>query len=255
MSASRAVYAPAWLTARPIAHRGLHSREAGVVENTLASARAAIAGNYAIECDIQRSRDGEAIVFHDATLERLTSAMGRFDSLDARDLGTILYKESGETIVSLSAFLSEIAGRVPVVVELKGDFDGDLRLAERAMAIVAEYPGPVALKSFDPGPVAHLRAKGVTCPLGLVAEASYAPTEWPELSEAQRAALIAWRDYPAVEPDFLSWHAADLPHAVPMLCRKGIGMPVMTWTVRSASERDRVAPWTDQIVFEGFEPR
>jgi glycerophosphoryl diester phosphodiesterase len=252
LSPIRAIHAPDWLTARPIAHRGLHGQ--GIVENSAASARAAIAAGYAIECDIQASRDGEAMVFHDATLERLTPMNGRFDAYDAGTLAEIIYEESNETIVSLSAFLAVVAGRVPVIVELKGEFDGDLRLAERTMAIVADYPGPVALKSFDPGPMAHLRAKGVTCPLGLVAEASYAPEAWPELSGAQRAALTDWRDYPDVDPDFLSWNAADLPHAVPLLCRKGIGMPVMTWTIRSASERERVAPWTDQIVFEGFAP-
>jgi glycerophosphoryl diester phosphodiesterase len=226
----------------------------GVVENTLAAARAAIAGNYAIECDIQPTRDGEAMVFHDDTLERLTSAEGRIDRLDAREIGRIAYKDSDQSIVSLATFLSEVAGRVPLVIELKGGFDGDLGLAERAIAVIAEYPGPIALKSFDPAPMAHLRAKGVTCPLGLVAEANYAPAEWPELSATQRTALLEWRDYPAVEPDFLSWNAADLPHAVPMLCRRGLGMPVMTWTVRSASEQVRAAPWTDQIVFEGFLP-
>jgi glycerophosphoryl diester phosphodiesterase len=247
------LHAPAWLTARPIAHRGLHAREKGVVENTLGAARAAIAGRYAIECDIQRSRDGEAMVFHDATLERLTLAEGRFDSRDAREIGRIAYKDNDEQIVSLAAFLAEVAGRVPVVVELKGDFDGDLRLADRAIAVVADYPGPVALKCFDSDPLAHLRAKGVTCPLGLVAEAAYAPAAWPELSESRRESLIWWSDYPAVAPDFLSWNALDLPHAVPMLCREGLGMPVMTWTVRSEAERVRVAPWADQIIFEGFE--
>jgi len=254
LTPKRTIHAPPWLTARPIAHRGLHSKKNGVVENTLAAARAAIAGDYAIECDIQSSRDGEAFVFHDDTLERLTPAEGRIDRLDAGEVGKIAYKDSAETIVSLAAFLSEVAGRVPVIVELKGRFDGDMRLAERAMAIVADYRGPVALKSFDPGPVSHLRAKGVTCPLGLVAEASYSPTQWPNLSEDRRRALTDWRDYPAARPDFLSWHAADLPHAVPMLSRKGIGMPVMTWTVRSELEQSKVAPWADQIVFEGFEP-
>ncbi len=254
MITRRAISAPAWLTSRPIAHRGLHSPETGIVENTLAAARKAIAKGYAIECDVQRTKDGEAIVFHDDTLERLTLAEGRLDGLDARDIGKIAFRNSDQRIVSLRALLDEVAGRVPVIVELKGGFDGDMRLAERAIAVIADYSGPVALKSFDPAPMAHLRAKGVTCPLGQVAEASYAPADWPELSETQRTALLEWRDYPSVEPDFLSWNAADLPHAVPMLCRKGIGMPVMTWTVRSASEQVRVAPWTDQIVFEGFEP-
>lgn len=254
MKARRNIHAPDWLTARPIAHRGLHADEKGVVENTLASARAAAAKGYAIECDIQRSKDDEAIVFHDDTLERLTLAEGRLDALDSREIGKIAFRNSDQRILSLRALLDEVAGRVPIIIELKGNFDGDLRLAERAMAIVTDYRGPVALKSFDPGPVSHLRARGVTCPLGLVAEAHYAPGRWPQLSEDRRVALTDWRDYPAAQPDFLSWHAGDLPHAVPMLSRRGIGMPVMTWTVRSEAERSRVAPWVDQIVFEGFAP-
>lgn len=248
------VHAPAWLTARPIAHRGLHSKARGLVENTLGSARAAIAKSYAIECDIQRTLDDEAVVFHDFTLERLTRAEGRLDSLDAQALAEVAYKEGGEKIVTLRAFLGEVAGRVPVVVEIKSRFDGDLRLAERGVAVVAGYAGPVALKSFDPQIMAHLRAAGVSCPLGLVAEATYDGPYWADLSDEQRAALGDWRDYPAVRPDFLSWSSADLPHAVPMLCREGIGMPVMTWTVRSAAERTWVASWVDQVVFEGFEP-
>ena len=63
-----------WLVARPIAHRGLHDAAKGIIENSLAAARAAIAGNYAIECDAQLSADGEAVVFHDDTLDRLTEA-------------------------------------------------------------------------------------------------------------------------------------------------------------------------------------
>jgi glycerophosphoryl diester phosphodiesterase len=253
VSGTRALHAPSWLTARPIAHRGLHAKEKGIVENTRASARAAIAANYAIECDIQRSRDGEAVVFHDDDLVRLTKVQGRIDELAAREIEKIAYRDSAETIVSFPAFLAEIAGRVPLVVEIKSRFDGDLALADRALEISADYSGPLALKSFDPEPLAYLRAKGTTRPLGLVAEASYPPEQWPELSAARRAALTVWRDYPAIEPDFLSWNAADLPHAVPMLCRRGIGMPVMTWTVRSEVERARVAPWADQIVFERFE--
>ncbi|MGE5389162.1 MAG: glycerophosphodiester phosphodiesterase family protein, partial [Hyphomicrobiales bacterium] len=69
--------APDWLTARPIAHRGLHDALNGVVENSIAAARAAIAASYGVECDVQRTKDGDLVVFHDDTLERLTSRDGR----------------------------------------------------------------------------------------------------------------------------------------------------------------------------------
>lgn len=247
------INAPDWLTARPIAHRGLHSKAGGLIENTLAAAIAAIAKNYAIECDIQRSKDGEAMVFHDFTLERLLRAEGRLDQFSAREISGFAFKDCDQSVATLPAFLAAIGGKVPLIIEIKSRFDGDLRLAERAMAVVAQHGGPVCLKSFDPLILAHVRAAGAACPLGLVAQAHYEEAEWPELTPDQRAALTDLRDYPRTRPDFLSWHVGDLPHAIPQLCRAGIGMPVVTWTVRSQDALARGKTWADQIIFEGFE--
>ena len=169
----RTINAPDWLTARPIAHRGLHSKQFGLVENTPAAAAAAIAKNYAIECDVQRTKDGEAVVFHDFTLDRLMRAEGRVDAFRADELGQLAYKDCDQRIVSLTDFLARIGGRTPVIVEIKSRYDGDMRLADRALATVAAYPGPVCLKSFDPAVLVHLRGAGAACPLGLVAQARY----------------------------------------------------------------------------------
>jgi glycerophosphoryl diester phosphodiesterase len=249
------INAPDWLTARPIAHRGLHSKQFGLVENTPAAAAAAIAKNYAIECDIQRTKDGEAAVFHDFTLDRLIWADGRVDAFRAHELGQLAYKDCDQRIVSLTDFLARIDGRAPVIVEIKSRYDGDMRLADRALATVLNYPGPVCLKSFDPAVLVHLRGAGARCPLGLVAQACYdKDQEWAGLPQDRRASIADLRDFPLARPDFLSWNLADLPHAVPMLCRKGIGMPVMTWTVRSREAFARGRLWADQIIFEGFEP-
>lgn len=248
------INAPDWLTRRPVAHRGLHSKQFRLVENTPAAAAAAIAKNYAIECDIQLTKDGEAVVFHDFTLDRLMQAKGRVDFFSAHDLGKMKYKESDQSIVSLSAFLAGVGGRVAVIVEIKSRYDGDMRLADRAMFAVAAYAGPVCLKSFDPAVLVHLRGAGARCPLGLVAQAHYdASEEWAGLPQDRRASFQDLRDFPLARPDFLSWYLADLPHAVPMLCRNGIGMPVMTWTVRSHEDLARAKLWADQIIFEGFE--
>jgi glycerophosphoryl diester phosphodiesterase len=244
-----------WLTARPIAHRGLHFKQFGLVENTPAAAAAAIAKNYAIECDIQRAKDGEAVVFHDFTLDRLMRAEGRVDAFRAHELGQLSYKECDQRIVSLPEFLASIGGRAPVIVEIKSSYDGDMRLADRGMASVAAYAGPVCLKSFDPAVLVHLRGAGARCPLGLVAQAHYdKDEEWAGLPQDRRASFADLRDFPLARPDFLSWNLNDLPHAVPMLCRNGIGMPVMTWTVRSREALKRGRLWADQIIFEGFEP-
>ena len=250
----RALVAPGWLTARPIAHRGLHDKAEGRVENTLSAALAAADRNYAIECDIQRTRDGEAVVFHDFTLDRLTKGTGPVESLSAHEIAKLEYSDGDHKILPLSAFLAAIGGRVPVIVEIKSRFDGDPRLADRALDVVASAPGPVGLKSFDPAVLARLRARRVACPLGLVAQARNGTEDWPSVPTHKRDALTDLGDFPHARPDFLSWHVGDLPHAAPLLCREGLGMPVMTWTVSSRADRVRAEAWADQMIFEGFRP-
>src|ERR1700681_4582748 len=119
-----------WLTARPIAHRGLHG--GAIVENTLEAADAAAAANYAIECDIQLTADGEPVVFHDDTLERLTVAAGPLCARTLAALRNIAYRETAGRIPALEEFLARVAGRTPLLIELKSNWDGDTRIAERA---------------------------------------------------------------------------------------------------------------------------
>lgn len=246
--------APGWLTARPIAHRGLHSQGNGRVENTLAAAEAALAKNYSIECDVRCTRDGEAVVFHDATLDRLTCATGRVDAFRADQLIHFAYKNCDQRIVSLHDFLARIGGRVPVIIEIKSHYDGDMRLAARTIATVANFAGPISLKSLDPEVLIHLRGAGADCPVGLVARADYDDEEWKALPRETLERLADLRDFPLVQPDYLSWNHINLPHAVPTLCRTAIGMPVMTWAVSSEAASRQARIWADQIIFEGFEP-
>ncbi len=251
--------APVWLTALPIAHRGLHDSAKGLVENSLGAAQAAIAGGFAIECDVQLSLDGEAVVFHDDSLRRLTRARGAIGEKSAAELQRVVFRGSSETIPTLPKFLAYVGGRTPVICELKSAFDGDIRLADRVAALARDYDGPLALKSFDPDVVTHLRARcGDVVPLGVVAEASYEGWEWRALNPAQKQACAAFTHYPETRPDFLSWRVDDLPHAIPYLLRGMLSVPVMTWTVRDDEQRRKAARWADQIVFEGaasLEPR
>ena len=108
--------APAWLTARPIAHRGLHDRAKGIVENTLSAADAAIAGNFVIECDVQDTADGEAVVFHDHTLERLTDQHGPVRARTAAELTGLAIAATADRIPTLQTFLERVNGRVPLII-------------------------------------------------------------------------------------------------------------------------------------------
>jgi glycerophosphoryl diester phosphodiesterase len=249
------VAVPDWLTARPIAHRGLHDRAAGRPENTLAAARAAVAGGFAIECDVQASRDGEAMVFHDAALGRLTEAPEAVGERSAAELGALAVAGTAETIPTLPAFLAAVAGVVPVVIEVKSRYDGDLRLATRAAEIAASYGGPVALKSFDPRVVAALRDLcPASVPRGIVAESTQDDPSYAALTPSARRSLSQLLHFGETRPDFLSWRVDDLPCAPTHLCRLLGSMPVMTWTVRTEEQRARASAHADQMVFEGFVP-
>jgi glycerophosphoryl diester phosphodiesterase len=139
-----------WLTARPIAHRGLHNRADGVIENTATAFSAAIAGNYAIETDVQISADGEAMVHHDDALGRLTEGSERLADLTAAQIQAVRFKSAAGHIQTLGELCEQVAGRVPLVIELKSHFDGDHRLVQRVAQVLATYKGPAAVMSFDP---------------------------------------------------------------------------------------------------------
>jgi glycerophosphoryl diester phosphodiesterase len=240
-----------WLVARPIAHRGLHDSARGIVENSLSAARAAVAGGYGIECDVRLSRDGEVFVFHDDTFDRLTGETGTFRDRDSMELAGIKL-HGGEKIPTLAALLAEVAGSVPVIVELKSDSFGDVALAGAVAAGLADYRGPVAVKSFDPAPIAILRAGDAPWPLGIVAQSDYRDEEFDRLPAEQWEELIRFTHAAATRPDFLSWRAADLPAAVVEVFRACAGLPVMTWTVRTPQQAETALKHADQIVFEGF---
>jgi len=248
------MFAPAWLTARPVAHRGRHARGAGVIENTRSAFAAAIAGNFGIECDVQASADGEAMVFHDAALDRLPRASGRVDAQSARALAGLTVTGGSDTIGTLGDLLAQVAGRVPLVVEIKSENTGDLRLTERVAAMIADYPGPVALKSFDPRIVVALIALAPARPRGIVAMAEYKAAHFPNMTDAERRGAANLLHFAQSRPDFLSWHVHDLPAAAPYLCRAALGLPVMTWTVRTPADAAHGRVHADQIVFEDFDP-
>jgi glycerophosphoryl diester phosphodiesterase len=133
--------APAWLTSRPIAHRGLRD-DLGIVENSIAAAAAAIAKNYAIECDVQCTKDGEAVVFHDFMLDRLTSVKGDIGAFAAAEVTRLAYRDDAGAIGALPDLLAAIGGRVPIIIEIKSRFDADMRLAAPWRASRRPIQGP-----------------------------------------------------------------------------------------------------------------
>ncbi len=247
-----------WLSATSIAHRGLHDRTNGVIENTLSAAQHAMARGFTIECDVQRTADGEAMIFHDFDLDRLTSAAGPLAAMTAAALAQIEMRGTTDRIVTLREFLDVIGDAVPVIVEIKSAFDGDMRLAECTAQIIAGGPPRVAIQSFDPEVIVHLRGNAAlkvrSVPLGVVAERNFDQDGSLALSPDRQRDLEEFLHFDRSRPDFVSFKATDMPCAVPFLCRSGLGIPVFGWTVRSAAQAAHARKWTDQIIFEGFDP-
>lgn len=241
--------------ARPIAHRGLHDASAGVIENTRSAFAAALHEGFGMECDLQITADGEAMVFHDFTLDRLTTATGRVDGMTADQLRHVSFRSSGDRMQSLAELLMQVEGRQALVVEVKSRFDGNTAICPRIAALVAAYAGPLVLKSFDPAMLKALRAAGVKQPLGIIGMSAYDYPDYAGLSAQEKHALGNLLHFGETRPDFLSWRHQDLPSAAPYLCRSQLGLPVMSWTIRSAEEATRAKPHLDQIVFEGFIPQ
>ena len=241
-----------WLTDRPVAHRGLHDAAAGVIENTGSAFTAAIAGNYAIECDLQVSADGEAIVHHDETLGRLTEGEGSVAAMTAEELKQVPFRETADRMLTLGELCELVGGRVPLVLEIKSAFDGDARLVSRVADVLQSYSGPVAAMSFDPGQVKMLRTQVQGLPRGIVAERWYSDAEW--LTAAQRRGLAHLTHAFSTQPHFIAYRVNDLPAVAPLLAKYLLGVPLLTWTVRTAEERAKARRWASQMIFEGFRP-
>jgi glycerophosphoryl diester phosphodiesterase len=248
------VRAPDWLTARPVAHRGLHDAGRGIIENMPAAAQAAIAGNFSIECDIQLTSDGEAIVHHDDELGRLTEGSGALLGKSAAELKATAFKDTSERMMTLAELCALVAGRVPLVIEVKSHFNGDRRLVRRMAEVLSSYDGRAVGMSFDPDQVCALRELIPNRPRGIVAERNYTETDWPEASAAQRHDMTHLRHFFRSRPAFVAYRVDDLPAMAPWIARNVFGCALLSWTVRTDEQRARGARYADQIIFEGFTP-
>jgi glycerophosphoryl diester phosphodiesterase len=248
------VRAPDWLTARPVAHRGLHNRASGIIENMPGAAQAAIDGNFGIECDIQLTADGEAMVHHDDALGRLTEGSGALLETSAAELKAVKFKDTSERMMSLGDLCALVKGRVPLVIEVKSHFDGDRKLVKRMAEVLAAYSGPAVGMSFDPDQVLALREMMPELPRGIIAQRNYDDAYWKELTEKQRRGMLHLRHAFRTRPHFIAYWVDQLPAPAPWIARNLFGLPLLTWTVRTPEQRERAGRYADQMIFEGFVP-
>ena len=236
---------------RPLAHRAFHSEDKP--ENSLAAIRAAMEAGYGIEIDIQPSRDGTPMVFHDYDLERLTGTYGDITKASDVTLAELRLPGGIEPIPTLKQVLSLVAGLVPILIEVK-DQDGTLGkqvgLLEKQIAeLLAPYPGPVAVMSFNPHSVAALADLLPDIPRGLTT-CAFDPVSWDTVPASRREELIGIPDFDRVAASFVSHDKTDLTST--HVTRIKQTAPVLTWTIRSLEEEATARRIADNVTFETY---
>ncbi|MCG3269380.1 glycerophosphodiester phosphodiesterase family protein [Yoonia sp. I 8.24] len=245
---------PASFFARPITHRALHDRANGRVENSLASIQAAIDAGYGIEIDVQLSRDGHAIVFHDDLLDRLTAQTGPVKSRDLAELVQIPLTDDAGKIPTLPEVLTTVKGQVPLLIEIK-DQDGAMgpnvgQLEKATADALANYTGDVAVMSFNPHSVAAMAHLAPQIPRGITTS-SYLSKFWPEVPSGRRNELRDIPDYDRTGACFISHEADDLdrPRVTTL---KSQGARVLCWTIRSPEAEAKAREVAENVTFEGY---
>jgi len=233
----------ALLRTHDIAHRGLWGP--GIPENSLAAASAAIRGGFGIECDVRLSRDGTVVVFHDADTQRMTGQSGRIAQLATHEIAGRRFIGSEERIPTLAELLALIAGRVPLLIEIKTDTlaqAAPLCLAVRR--VLEGYRGPAAVMGFNPA-VSHWFATHAPRLVRGLVMTEHRETRRRAFGDAILRRLAVRR----ARPDFIAYDVRFLSSALPAALRLR-GLPVLSWTVRSPEDRATVACHADRPIFE-----
>lgn len=242
-----------WLIARPIAHRGLHDIARGIIENTASAVRAAIEGRYGIEVDLQIASDGEAMVYHDDRLGRLTEGDEPLAAMTAANLKRVRFKATSDRMLTLGELCDLVREQATLVLELKSAFNGDRRIALRTVDVLKSYRGSVAAMSFDPDLVATLKEAAPGLARGIIAMGRYGHPEWAPLSLWQKLTFPHLLQSALTHPHFIAYALNDLPAVAPSFARRACGLPLLAWVARDKDDRIRASRVCDQIIFEGFQ--
>lgn len=240
----------------PIAHRGLHDAENGVEENSRAAFAAAVKSGYCIELDLQLSADGEAMVFHDYNMTRLTGVSGPIQLQKSDDLKNITLLNGGENIPTLSDVLDLVDGHTPLLVEIK-DQDGACgpnvgRLEKRVADLLSRYQGPVAVMSFNPHSMIEMSKIAPSLAKGLTTD-EFSPEVWSLFPKDRLKEMREIPDFDTAGCSFIShnWQSLDTE---PVQKLKDRDIPIFSWTIRSEKEEKIARKTADNITFEDYFP-
>ena len=226
------------------AHRGLHNDS--VPENSLAAFEAACRAGHGIELDIQLSKDGEVMVFHDYTLIRMTGKEGKVCEYTAAELKSTSLMGTDQTIPTFAEVLDLVKGRVPILVELKGE-DLNAALCPKAAALLREYKGDYCIESFNPMLIRSMRRE--------LPDAWYGQLYTNVCKDKKKISvlnilltLMAFNFL--ARPDFIAYNYLYRDTLPVRLTTKVYTAPKFIWTVRDKSELNRAHDLGECPIFE-----
>lgn len=236
---------------RPTAHRGLHDAAMAIVENSGPAFAAAMAAGYAAECDLRPDSDGEPFVFHDARLDRLIDRQGLLADLPTAEVRQLRYRASAQPILHFADLLALVAGRIPLLVEVKSDWGPvDPAFIARIADTARAQSGPLLFMSFDPAVLVALAAAAPGIPRGVIS-GRYGPPGWwaDQLSPDRQVSLTRMEEAEAADPALVAWCVDHLPDPNVAQARAK-GRPVLAWTVRTPAQQEVAARHADAPIFE-----
>ena len=230
------------------AHRGLHGE--GRAENSMSAFKAAVEAGYGIELDVRLSGDGELVVFHDDTLNRVVGIDGRVDEYTADQLAGFKLSGTNDGIPRFSQVLEAVGGRVVLLVEIKEDA-GNHAVSEKTAQMLADYDGPYIVESFNPLSLATISKRLPRVPRGILSHKYYAFEQYRKPLYFLLQCLLFNR---VCKPAFIAY---DHRHAgcISLRVARLMGAVTVAWTVKSAE--DEAAAYKngfDTVIFEGYLP-
>ncbi len=238
-----------WIKTANIAHRGLHSSDFSVPENSLEAFRRAVERGFAIEFDVNLLRDGTLVVFHDGDLERMTGKQGNLLDLDYADIKKLKLLDSNQTIPSLGQVLELVGGKVPMLIELKNHGDND-KMCINFMALMDQYNGPWAVQSFHPFTVKWFKKHRPEVVRGQIAEFFLQDDDMKPTTKWLLKRMVFNLGN---KPDFINYGLKNLPNRYVERARKQ-GKIVISYCARTAEELAYCRTYIDNAVFEFFDP-
>ncbi len=235
----------AYFAAIRYAHRGLHSKE--LPENSLAALAKAAECGFGIELDVQLSRDGEVVVFHDADLNRVCGIDARLKDKTARELAALpLCGRKEHTVPTLAQVLETVNGRVPLLIEIKGETDLD-ELCRKTADLMDRYPGAWCMESFSPF---ALRWFKKNCPTVVRGQLCMHFSVEKEYRAPKYRVLQSLLTNVLGRPDFMALNFRDADFFPFALMRRVYRVPLFAWTPRNEREIDRALQRFDTVIFE-----